>query len=128
MTPNLSYFTHKSSGFTLLEVLIAITLTGLVMGSLFALQSQNKKLSVRSLDALKKITAQRAQINSAWIDVTDYHNSNYQVNNITTLAIPEQLQQPTTNSNNFKFRLESVDITNTSNEILFSTTRIINTR
>ena len=41
-----------NQGFTLLEVLVALTIVAMVMGSLFALFSQNKKLSLKSLEKI----------------------------------------------------------------------------
>jgi prepilin-type N-terminal cleavage/methylation domain-containing protein len=114
-----------SKGFTLLEVLIAITLTGLVMGSLFALQSQNKKLTIHSLDALDRISEERAIINSAWIGLDINDNKNYQLDNIRFVETPETLEKQAVKIKTLKYKLESVDIKGTSQEILFSTTRLV---
>lgn len=55
--------TTSSSGFTLLEILIALMITGLVLGSLFTLLAGSKKLAGHTLESLKKTEMKRAVIN-----------------------------------------------------------------
>jgi len=55
-------------GFTLLEVLIAVTLTAMVLGNLLALQSQSKRLAFKADNVLQKTINQRAYFNAAWVD------------------------------------------------------------
>ena len=120
---NRLYNKQRSNGFTLLEVLIAITLTGLVMGSLFAMQSQNKQLTFRSITALDRITEQRALINAAWIGLKQEQQKNYYIENTQMVAIPEDLESQQSYIKSFKFQLESLDITDSSHQVLFSTMR-----
>ncbi|MFK5894180.1 MAG: prepilin-type N-terminal cleavage/methylation domain-containing protein [Pseudomonadota bacterium] len=120
--------THNNcAGFTLLEVLIAITLTGLVMGSLFALQSQSKQLTFRSLSALDRLTEQRAVINAAWIGLKQHNQKqhNYFIENVSVVDIPNSLEDKQNKIKNLKFQLESLDITDSSHQILFSTVRLV---
>ena len=42
----------EQQGFTLLEVLVALTITGMVLGSLFALAAGSKQLAFRSGESL----------------------------------------------------------------------------
>ncbi|MFK5985580.1 MAG: prepilin-type N-terminal cleavage/methylation domain-containing protein [Pseudomonadota bacterium] len=116
---------NRTSGFTLLEVLIAITLTGLVMGSLFAMQGQNKQLTFRSLAALDRLTEQREIINAAWIGLKLKKNYNYQIENIRSVDIPESLANKSTQIENLKIQLQSVDITDSSHQTLFTTVRLV---
>lgn len=55
-------------GFTLLEVLVALTITGLALGSLFAVIGGNKRLAWRSEAALVRATEIRSLINQAQLD------------------------------------------------------------
>lgn len=57
-------------GFTLLEVLVALTITGMALGGLFAVIGGNKRLAWRSEDALIRATAVRSLINQAQLDDT----------------------------------------------------------
>ncbi len=116
---------YNCKGFTLLEVLIAITLTGLVMGSLFALQSQNNQLTYRSLTALHNLTEQRSLINSAWIGLKQEQPENYFIENIKIVDTPEAFKNKQAQINNMKIQLQSMDITDSSHQILFSTMRLV---
>jgi len=79
-------------GFTLLEVLVAITLTALVMGSVFSLQSQNSRLAVNAIETIDETVNRRAALNLAWIEVDIFENLAYKVDNEVKLPIPDQLE------------------------------------
>ncbi len=57
--------TRKQRGFTLLEVVVALTITGMVLGSLFALAGGSKQLAFRSAQSLDTAIEARAAINFA---------------------------------------------------------------
>ena len=60
--------TDSQQGFTLLEVLIALTITAMVLGGLFALAAGSKQLAVRTQDTLTETAAARAAVNFAMLD------------------------------------------------------------
>lgn len=66
------HFSHskpnQQRGFTLLEVMIALTITGMVLGSLFALAAGSKQLAFRTQASLQQSTAARAAVNFALLD------------------------------------------------------------
>ncbi|MCU7940603.1 MAG: prepilin-type N-terminal cleavage/methylation domain-containing protein [gamma proteobacterium symbiont of Bathyaustriella thionipta] len=115
----------KQQGFTLLEVMIAITLTALVLGNLFALQSQSKRLSFKAQMNLHKNINQRAYFNAAWINnrrLDSYmdelsRHSDYSVANESELKIPQEQVKP------LNFSLESFTIMNHENETVLSSVR-----
>lgn len=53
----------RNQGFTLLEVMVALTITSLVLGGLFSLAAGSKQLAVRTQSTLQDTMAARAQIN-----------------------------------------------------------------
>ena len=55
----------RQCGFTLLEVVVALTITGMVLGSLFALAGGSKQLAFRSGQSLDVAIEARASINFA---------------------------------------------------------------
>jgi prepilin-type N-terminal cleavage/methylation domain-containing protein len=55
-------------GFTLLEVMIALTITAMVMGGLFTLSAGSKQLAFRAQQSLQDSTAARAAVNEALLD------------------------------------------------------------
>ncbi|HAS48053.1 MAG TPA: hypothetical protein DCS33_01925 [Gammaproteobacteria bacterium] len=59
---------RRHSGFTLLEVIVALTITGFVLGSLFSLVGDSKQLSWRSEQSLVQATRLRAAINFSLLE------------------------------------------------------------
>lgn len=64
----LANISSAQSGFTLLEVMIALTITSMVLGSLFALAAGSKQLAVRTQSSLHDTMQARAHINFALLD------------------------------------------------------------
>ena len=56
---------RSAGGFTLLEVIIALAITGFVLGGLFSLVGGSKQLTWRSQESLKRATQIRAATNFA---------------------------------------------------------------
>lgn len=61
---------ERMRGFTLLEVLVALTIAGMALGGLFAVIGGNKRLAWRAEDALVRATEVRSLINQAQLDDT----------------------------------------------------------
>jgi len=55
-------------GFTLLEVIVALTITGFILGGLFSLVAGSKQLSWRSEESLLRATKLRAVTNFALLE------------------------------------------------------------
>ena len=58
----------NQQGFTLIEVIVALTMTGFLLGGLFSLVGGSKQLSWRSEEALVRAIQQRAAWNFALLD------------------------------------------------------------
>ncbi|MCB1665383.1 MAG: prepilin-type N-terminal cleavage/methylation domain-containing protein [Pseudomonadales bacterium] len=58
---------HHQNGFTLLEVMVALTITAMVLGSLFALATGSKQLAFRSNQSLTTAIEARAAVNFAFL-------------------------------------------------------------
>lgn len=63
----------KQTGFTLLEVIVALTITGMVLGGLFTLATGSKQLAFRSGTSLGTAIEARAAINFALLQ-DEYSN------------------------------------------------------
>lgn len=61
---------ERARGFTLLEVLVALTIAGMALGGLFAVIGGNKRLAWRSEEALVRAVNVRALVNQAQLDDT----------------------------------------------------------
>ena len=93
---------HKDqTGFTLLEVIVALTITGFVLGGLFSLVGGSKQLSWRSEESLIQATRLRAAINFAlleneYADVEEIlQDDSYQIRPLDLIEDPIRKTQAT---------------------------------
>lgn len=92
----------KARGFTLIEVMVALTITGFLLGGLFALVAGSKRLSSRAETALARSLQQRAAFNAALLD-NDFADldsflstasADYRVVELDQLEFPDRQTQP----------------------------------
>lgn len=106
----------RQSGFTLLEVIVALTITGFVLGGLFTVAGGSKQLAWKSQDSLLAATAVRARINFALLedeygDVDPvFTDSNLEIRSVDYIEAPERKTQPTT------FSLQTYEVINADTE------------
>ena len=92
---------RSASGFTLLEVIVALAITGFVLGGLFSLVGGSKQLTWRSQESLTRATQIRAVTNFALLqnefaDVEEIlEQDSYRVRPGEALEAPERKTQPT---------------------------------
>lgn len=87
------------AGFTLLEVIVALAITGFVLGGLFSLVAGSKQLTWRSEDSLLRATKIRAATNFALLE-NEYQqvepileNQEYYIRALDLLEFPERKTQ-----------------------------------
>jgi len=86
-------------GFTLLEVMVALTITGLALGSLFGIIAGNKRLAWHSEESLVKTMQARSLINFSQLKdergdaSVDFQNLDLIINSGYELDIPERKTQ-----------------------------------
>jgi prepilin-type N-terminal cleavage/methylation domain-containing protein len=97
MTKPAQFKTPKRSqrGFTLLEVIVALTITAMVLGSLFALAAGSKQLAFRSGQSLNTAIAERAKINFALLQ-DEYADVEIAIDNERFRIRPEEYLYPVT--------------------------------
>ena len=125
---NSSTISHHCQGFTLLEILVAITLTALVLGNLFVLQSQSKHLSLKAQTQLLHTINQRAYLNAAWSsdhELDSYLDEFAQMG--YTLDNKQSLKKIEVQKQSQKIFLQSFDIVNEHREVILHSVRIQNT-
>lgn len=116
---------HRQAGFTLLEVIVALTITGFVLGSLFSLLGGSKQLSWRSEASLIEATRLRAAVNFAlledeYVDVESIlEDDSYDIRSIDILEEPERKTQAST------YTLEAYEIQNSDRDIILTGSRWI---
>ena len=90
---------NAQAGFTLLEVIVALTITGFVLGGLFSLVGGSKQLSWRSEQSLVQATRVRAATNFALLeneysDVEEIlQDASYRIRALDLLEDPERKTQ-----------------------------------
>ena len=90
---------NPQAGFTLLEVIVALTITGVVLGGLFSLVGGSKQLSWRSEQSLVQATRVRAAINFALLeneysDIEEIlQDASYRIRALDLLEDPERKTQ-----------------------------------
>lgn len=95
---------QSQSGFTLLEVIVALTITGFVLGGLFSLVGGSKQLSWRSEESLVQAMRARAAINFALLE-NEYadvelilRDDSYQIRALDELEVPVRKTEATVHS------------------------------
>lgn len=85
---------QKNSGFTLLEVLVAMTITALALGSLFSLIGGNKRMAWRTEASLAHSLQVRSQINLAQLMDEQGELTVHLQGDKITLENGEELEEP----------------------------------
>ena len=107
---------RSAGGFTLLEVIIALAITGFVLGGLFSLVGGSKQLTWRSQESLTRSTQIRAATNFALLqnefaEVEEIlEQGAYRVRPGEALEAPERKTQPTTH------QLQAYEIVNSDRD------------
>lgn len=121
-----SFNKQKSSkGFTLLEVIVALTITGFILGGLFALVGGSKQLSWASQASLVRAAQVRAATNFALLE-NEFHdvepileNYDYEVRAGDELEEPERKTQAST------LTLQEFEIVNSDRDEIITGSRWI---
>lgn len=100
--PAKSAFSQR--GFTLLEVIVALAITGFVLGGLFSLVAGSKQITFRSQDSLVRATRVRAATNFALLE-DEYSavepilvNQDWRVEALQIIDDPERKTRPMVNA------------------------------
>ena len=116
-------YKSKQSGFTLLEVIVALTITGFVLGGLFSLVAGSKQLSWRTEESLVRAVNARAQINFALLE-NEFNevefiieNDRYEIRPRDILEEPERKTQP------LQYTLQAFEIVDDDREEIIVGTR-----
>jgi prepilin-type N-terminal cleavage/methylation domain-containing protein len=110
----------QAKGFTLLEVMVALTITGLALGGLFGVVAGNKRLAWRSQQALLESMQVRSLINFTQLNnargeiIIDLENNALKLTDDLELEAPERKTMGTTQA------LRSYEIRDANDEIVAS--------
>ena len=115
----------KQDGFTLLEVIVALAITGFILGGLFSLLGSSKQLSWRSEENLLRATRVRAATNFALLqtefrDVEEIlKDDGYEIRSLELLDDPIRKTEP------LMYALQRYQITDDSRDEQFFGSRWI---
>ena len=107
---------RSAGGFTLLEVIVALAITGFLLGGLFSLVGGSKQLTWRSQESLTRATQIRAATNFALLqnefaEVEEIlEQGAYRVRPGDALEAPERKTQPT------KHQLQAYEVVNSNRD------------
>ena len=110
----------KAQGFTLLEVLVALTIAGMVMGALFGIIGGNKRLAWRSEEALVESVHARNLINFSMLNneraeiYIDFENDDLLIAEGAELDSPPRQTQP------ISMQLKQYEILDARGEVIAS--------
>ncbi len=113
----------RQSGFTLLEVLVALTITGMVLGGLFSVAAGSKQLAYRSGKSLPVAIQARATFNFALLqneyrDVEEIiEDDRFRIRGNDPLAAVPRKTQPQ------NLRLQSFEVIDTETDRVIEGTR-----
>jgi prepilin-type N-terminal cleavage/methylation domain-containing protein len=116
---------HKQAGFTLLEVIVALAITGFVLGGLFSLVGGSKQLSWRSEESLIRATQVRAATNFALLE-NEYRNIEPILLGDAYDIVPDELlEEPERKTQPSVFTLQAFEIINDDRDEIISGSRWI---
>lgn len=115
----------NSQGFTLLEVIVALTITGFVLGGLFSLVAGSKRLSWTSEASLVRAAKFRAATNFALLE-DEFHDVELILESYDyETRAGELLEEPLRKTEASLFALESYEISNDDRDELVTGSRWI---
>ncbi|SUZ79826.1 uncharacterized protein METZ01_LOCUS32680 [marine metagenome] len=104
------YKSDSQSGFTLLEVIVALAITGFVLGGLFSLVGGSKQLGWRSAESLLRATRLRAATNFALLE-NEYRNVELILEDDSFQIVPKDiLEEPERKTQPSIFTLQAFEI------------------
>jgi len=110
-------------GFTLLEVIVAMAITGFVLGGLFSLVAGSKQITWRSQDSLVRATEVRAATNFALLQDEYSEVEPILVNQAWTIEPLEELEDPERKTRPMVYALQEYEIVNDERDTAIKGTR-----
>ena len=115
----------KQTGFTLLEVLVALSIVGIALGSLFGLLAGSKRLAFKAVDDIERTVFLRSAINAAQVlEEPEYPELPERYKNTLTLETDEVLEKPERQTRAMRLGLEPYVLRDNENGIELRTVRL----
>ncbi|MEN8216310.1 MAG: type II secretion system protein [Pseudomonadota bacterium] len=98
---------NKQTGFTLLEVLVAMAIVGIALGTVFGLLAGTKRLAFKAVDNIERTVFLRSALNAAQvIEEPDYPELPERYKKSVELSTDEVLEKPERQTRPMRLALE----------------------
>lgn len=115
---------NKANGFTLLEIIVSLTIVALVLGTVFSLLAGSKRLAFKAVSDIEQSIFSRSAINAAQIlEEPDYPEFTKRYS--LKLTIDESLEKPESQTRPMRLSLEPYSWRNEKKGIKLNTVRLI---
>jgi len=115
----------KTRGFTLLEVLLAIAIVGIALGSIFGLLAGSKRLAFKASDEMGQVLFLRATISIAQLEEeSDYPELPEEYKKETDFEIEDILESPDRQTRKILLGLEPYIISNKEKNLEIKSVRL----
>ena len=116
----------KVNGFTLLEVIVAIAIVGMVLGTVFGLLAGSKRLAFKAVDDIERTIFLRSAINAAQIlEEPEYPELPERYKNNLELTTEDLLEKPEKQTRPMRLALEPYTLRDDEKGIELTTVRLV---
>lgn len=116
----------RQQGFTLLEVIVAMAIVGMALGTILGLLAGSKRLAFKATDDIERTIFLRSAINAAQVlKEPEYPELPSQYKKDLTISIGEPLEKPEQQTKPMQLALEPYTLRDEEKGIELSTVRLI---
>lgn len=116
----------RQQGFTLLEVIVAMAIVGMALGTILGLLAGSKRLAFKATDDIERTIFLRSAINAAQVlKEPEYPELPSQYKKNLTISIGEPLEKPEQQTKPMQLALEPYTLREEEKGIELSTVRLI---
>ncbi|BAP55155.1 prepilin-type N-terminal cleavage/methylation domain-containing protein [Thioploca ingrica] len=116
----------RQQGFTLLEVIVAMAIVGMALGTILGLLAGSKRLAFKATDDIERTLFLRSAINAAQVlKEPEYPELPSQYKKNLTISIGEPLEKPEQQTKPMQLALEPYTLRDEEKGIELSTVRLI---
>jgi general secretion pathway protein I len=116
----------RQQGFTLLEVIVAMAIVGMALGTILGLLAGSKRLAFKATDDIERTIFLRSAINAAQVlKEPEYPELPSQYKKNLTISIGEPLEKPERQTQPMQLALEPYTLRDEEKGIELSTVRLI---